>query len=108
MRLSLAVAVSLLSSCAMAQVSVEESATKAELVDGHTTVSLALKNRSTKPLDVQIRLRWLSPKGTVEGETSRNTTLAPGDSAVSISQPLPEKSDPLVEQLEPARFVVEQ
>src|ERR1700722_20047930 len=99
MRLSLAVAVLLSSICALAQVSVVEPATRAELVGGHTTISLAVKNGASQALDVRIRLRWLSPAGKVDGETLRNASLPPGESAVSILHPLPGKCDPLVERL---------
>ncbi|HEY3739906.1 MAG TPA: MG2 domain-containing protein [Bryobacteraceae bacterium] len=77
-----------------------EPQTRAELVDGRTTISLALKNSTSKPVDMRIRLRWLNPAGAVDGEISRNITLTPGDSAVSIPHPLPAKCDPLVERLE--------
>jgi hypothetical protein len=100
MRLSLAVAVLQCSISASAQVSVVEPATRAELVDGHTTISLAVKNGASRALDARIRLRWLSPTGKVDGETSRNASLAPGESAVSIIHPLCEKCDPLLERLE--------
>ena len=77
-----------------------EPATRAELIDGRTTISVAIKNSTTKPLDVRIRLRWLSPTGTVDGEVSRSASLTPGHSAVSIPHPLPQKGDPLVERLQ--------
>ncbi len=77
-----------------------EPATRAELVDGRTAISVAMKNGTSKPLDVRIRLRWLSPSGAIDGETSRNASLTPGDSTVSISHRLPEKCDPLVERLQ--------
>ncbi|MCC7157564.1 MAG: carboxypeptidase regulatory-like domain-containing protein [Bryobacterales bacterium] len=99
MRHSFAVAL-LLSSYAPAQVSVVEPTTRAELVDGHTTISVALKNATSKTLDVRIRLRWLSPNGVVDGETSRNATLPSGASTLSIPHPLREKRDPLVERLQ--------
>src|SRR5579871_941298 len=99
MRLLLA-AVLLGSSCVLAQVSVIEPATHAELVDGHTTISVALKNGLPKAVDAHIRLRWLSPDGKVEGETLRDVSLVPGSSRVSITHPLCEACDPLVERLE--------
>jgi hypothetical protein len=100
MRLPLAVGVLLCSIRSLAQVSVVESATRAELVDGHTTISLAVNNRSTKALDVSIGLRWLSPADKVDGQTWRNASLPPGESAVSIAHPLSEKCDARVERLE--------
>jgi hypothetical protein len=70
------------------------------LVDGHTTISLAVKNRAPRTLNVQIELRWLSPGGKVDGKAQRDFTLPPGDSSVSIPHPLCEKCDPMVERLE--------
>ncbi len=100
MRLSFAVAVLLYSSRALAQVSVVEPATRAELVNGRTTVSVGLRNGTSKAIDVRIRLRWLSPAGAIDGESSRDATLNPGDSTVPIRHPLSEKCDPLVERLQ--------
>jgi hypothetical protein len=100
MRLPLAVGVLLCSFRALAQVSVVESATRAELVDGHTTISLAVNNRSKQALDVRIGLRWLSPDDKVDAQIWRDASLKPGESAVSIALPLTEKCDALVERLE--------
>jgi MG2 domain/Macroglobulin domain MG3 len=85
---------------AVAQVSVVEPATRAVLVDGHTTISLTLKNRAPQALDVRINLEWLSPYGKVDGRAQRDFTLPPGDSPVSILHPLCDKCDPLLERLE--------
>src|ERR1017187_4652929 len=100
MRSSLAVGVLLCSIHALAQVSVVEPATRAELVDGHTTISLAVNNRAPKALDVRIELRWLSPAGYVDGKMWQNASLPPGASALSIVHSLPKERDPLAERLE--------
>ena len=100
MRLSLAAGVLLWSIHGLAQVSVVEPATRAVLVDGHTTISLAVENRAPKALDVSIRLQWLEPGGKVERETLHNASLPAGASSVSIAHPLPAECDPLVERLE--------
>jgi hypothetical protein len=100
MRLSLAAGVLLWSIHGLAQVSVVEPATRAVLVDGHTTISLAVENRAPKALDVRIRLQWLDPEGKVERETLHSASLPPGASAVSIAHPLPAECDPLVERLD--------
>jgi hypothetical protein len=84
----------------MGQVFVVEPATRAVLVDGQTTISLAMKNDGPSPVDVRINLQWLNPDGHVDLDTLRSATLPPGESSVSISHPLPEKSDAIVERLE--------
>ena len=100
MRLSLAFAVLLCATHAVAQVAVVEPATRAELLDGQTTISLALNNRTSRAIDVRINLQWLNPDGQVDGKAQRDFTLPPGDSAVSIPHPLSAKCDPIVERLE--------
>src|SRR4051812_945117 len=100
MRLSIGLVLLLWPSYTSAQVAVVDSATRAELVDGRTTISVALKNTSTKTQDVRVRLRWLSPTGTIDRETWGNASIRPGDSTLSITHPLDAKSDPLMERLE--------
>ncbi|HYZ83696.1 MAG TPA: MG2 domain-containing protein, partial [Bryobacteraceae bacterium] len=100
MRLSTALALFLCSMNALAQLSVVEPATRAVLVDGHTTISLAFNNLGPQTVDVRVSLQWLSPDGQVDGKGQRDVTLPPGNSAVSIPHPLCDKCDPLVERLE--------
>ncbi len=104
MRLTLAVGLLLCSVDAVAQVSVVEPATRAVLVDGRTTISLAVRNDASQALDARIRLRWLNPAGEVNGETWRNATLPRGESAVSIAHPLCRKCEPMAERLEYAVY----
>lgn len=85
---------------ALAQISVDESATRAELVDGRTSIALALQNSGSTAADVRIRLRWLSPRGAIDRETWRDATLAPGSSKLTIPHPLTAKCEPLVERLQ--------
>jgi hypothetical protein len=100
MWLRAALALLLCSMNTVAQVSIVEPATRAVLVDGHTTIWLTLKNRALQAVDSRIDLEWLSPEGQVHGKAQRDVTLPPGDSAVSIPHPLCEKCDPLLERLE--------
>jgi hypothetical protein len=100
MRLSLAAGALLCSIQAVGQVSVVEPATRAVLVDGHTTISLAFENRAPNGLDVRIRLHWLDAEGKVERETLHSASLPAGASSVSIAHPLPADCDPLVERLD--------
>lgn len=100
MRLSPAFALLLSSIGAAAQVSIVEPATRAILVDGHTTISFALKNRLAQAVDIRINVRWLGPDGHVESGAQRDFSLPPGDSVVSIPHPFCEKCDPLTARLE--------
>src|SRR5579871_6908926 len=90
----------LLSSIGAAQIAVLEPATRAVLVDGHTTISLTLKNQATQAVDVRINLRWLAPDGDIGSSTQRDFSLPAGDSVVSIPHPLCEKCAPLLTRLE--------
>src|SRR5947208_2799712 len=84
----------------LAQVSVDESSTRARLVEGKTTVSLALRNSLPKSLDAQIELQWLSPGNERLRFERRSVVVTPGSSSVEIRLPLSERYDPLLDRLQ--------
>jgi len=88
-----------LSAPAFCQISVREEATRAHLVDGKTTISFALRNTESKPLDAIILLEWLGPAGERHGYERRALPIQPGESSAEIPLPLPDKKDPLLERL---------
>ncbi|HYL79028.1 MAG TPA: hypothetical protein VEU96_32860, partial [Bryobacteraceae bacterium] len=47
-----------------AQISVDESSTRATLVHGATTVSVAIRSYLTKPVEGRVDLEWLDTDGT--------------------------------------------
>src|SRR2546425_11445460 len=97
----------LLAACALAacatayaQLSVDETATRAKLVDNATSVSLALTNQFGKPVDVRIDLQWLDTEGVRRGRAQVPYTAPPGKSAADVRLPLTEKDDdPLLYRL---------
>ena len=82
-----------------AQVSVLEEATRAELIDGHTSISLRVKNTTAVTLKAQIELTWLSSDGKIDGRIRREADLSPGESSISMPHPLPAKAEGLTERL---------
>src|ERR1700680_4435307 len=98
-RLPLAVCVLGCAFSAYAQVSVRASASKARLVNGKTTISLALSNTAAKPLDVIILLEWLGPDDKRHDFARTATPVVPGNSSVELVLPLSDKFDPLLERL---------
>jgi hypothetical protein len=86
-------------SAAVAQISVREVATRAHLVEGKTSVSLALKNMGAQPLDAIILLEWLGKSGERHAFERRTLAIQPGESSIEFPMPLPPKSDPLFERL---------
>ena len=85
--------------CALAQVTVQESSTRAHLVDGKTTISLALRNGSAAALDTSLELEWLAPDNETRGPQRRKLEVQPGDSVIEVPLPLSEKYDPLFDRL---------
>lgn len=69
---------------AFAQISVDESATRARLVNNGTTVSLAIDNRLGKPVDTRIDLQWLDPAGANRGQAQHTFTAPPGASTLDV------------------------
>src|SRR5437867_4294913 len=91
-----------LAACAIdyAQVSVDETATRAKLIDNATSVSLALTNQFGKPVDVHIDLEWLDAKGVRRGRAQVPYTAPPGKSAAEARLPLMARdNDPLLYRL---------
>jgi hypothetical protein len=67
--------------CAFAQITVDETATRARLVNGVTTVSLALKNSAPQAVQTEIELEWLDTKGARCRTASLRHSAPPGVSA---------------------------
>lgn len=84
----------------IAQVSVDESATRARLVHHTTTVSLAVRNNLNKPLQARMDLEWLDPDGRRCGNNRQSTwTAPPGDSTFETELPLSDQGNPLMYRL---------
>lgn len=83
----------------LGQVSVREGSTRAHLVDGKTTISLALTNTASKPLEAIVLLEWLDPDDHRDDFARRAAPIPPGESVLEIPLPLSEKFDPLLERL---------
>ena len=88
-----------LSVSGLGQVAVREDATRARLVEGKTTISLALRNTSAAAFGANVSLQWLSPSGTVDRDARQTIAIPPGESVVEMPLPLPEKRDALFERL---------
>jgi hypothetical protein len=84
----------------LAQVSVDEPSTRAHLVEGKTTVSLALRNSSPQSLDARVELQWLGSGNEKRGFERQSVLVPPGRSSVEIKLPLSEISDPLMNRLQ--------
>ncbi len=85
--------------CALAQVTVQESSTRAHLVDGKTTISLAIRNGSTQALHARLELELLAPDNQSRGLERRSPQIQPGDSVIEVPLPLSGKYDPLFDRL---------
>src|SRR6266498_3893712 len=94
-------AVSALVFCATAsaQITVDESATRAKLVNQSTSVSLAIRNHFAKPIDTRIELEWLDPEGIRRARVQFPFTATPGSSVAETALPLTGKDDPLFYRL---------
>jgi MG2 domain len=84
---------------ASAQVSVREPATTARLVNNKTTISLAVTNTASQPLNVIVLLELLGPDDRRHDFARVATVIAPGDSSLDIPLPLSDQFDPLLERL---------
>jgi hypothetical protein len=82
-----------------AQVSVDESSTRAKLVNGVTTVVVAIRSSLTKPVEGRADLEWLDTDGTVRGMAHAMATFPPGASNVEAKLPISDQGNPLFYRL---------
>lgn len=85
----------LLCATASAQITVDEKATRARLINNSTSVLLAILNQFAKPVDTRVELAWLDPQNVRHGHTQFNFTAQPGASFATAALPLTPKGDPL-------------
>lgn len=84
---------------AYAQVTVDEGSTRARLVDGHTTVSLSLKNDLPAPIAVSADLEWIDATDARVARARFLYTAPPGNSATDVALPLPADGNALLYRL---------
>ena len=81
--------------CVRAQISVDETATRARLVNGSTTVTVAIQNALSTPAEGRVDLEWLDPDGVALIQGHAVATFPPGNSPVDVKLGLPRQRDPL-------------
>jgi hypothetical protein len=77
-------------SAAHAQLFVDEASTRARLVDGKTSVSLAIDNQSGRAVAVRINLEWVDPSDSVRSAWQLVQTVPGGKSTANAALPLKE------------------
>lgn len=82
-----------------AQISVDESSTRATLVNGATTVGVAVRSTLTKPVEGRVDLEWLDTDGAVRSLAHATATFPPGASSVLVKLPIPSTGNPLFYRL---------
>ncbi|HSB14130.1 MAG TPA: MG2 domain-containing protein, partial [Bryobacteraceae bacterium] len=80
---------------ASAEITVDENATRAKLVNNSTWVFLAIHNQFEKPVDTRVELEWLDPENTRRGRTQFAFTAKPGSSIAEAALPVNPTDDPL-------------
>jgi hypothetical protein len=84
---------------AYAQVTVDEGSTRAKMVNGHTTVSLSLKNELTAPIAVSADIEWIDAGDARVARARFLYTAPPGNSATDAALPLPADGNALLYRL---------
>jgi hypothetical protein len=93
-------AIALVACCtARAQLLVDEAHTRAMLVNGKTSVSLALDNESGRAVAARIDLEWVDPKDSIRSAWQLHQTVPPGKSAADAGLPVQEKDAALFYRL---------
>jgi hypothetical protein len=67
---------------------VDESATRVDIDNGKTVVSLAVENTAGRSLAAAIELEWLDPRNISVAEIERSETIKPGASVLRFHLPL--------------------
>jgi hypothetical protein len=78
---------------ARAQVLLDESGTRATLVQDRTAISITVENKRTETFDATVRFQWLDPRDVVLSSIERHSTITPGSSRVRFALPLPANSE---------------
>lgn len=85
--------------CVRAQVAVEEDETRARLVNGFTTVAVAIRNFAAKSFEGRVDLEWLDTAGAERNKGFALATFPPGRSVVDIPLRIPTPAKPLFYRL---------
>src|SRR5580704_16852567 len=88
-----------LCAAAHAQLTVDEHATRARLVDGATAVSVALQNSFARSVDIRVQLEWIDTKDQLRQRAQLTRTVPAGHSTIDAALPIHDGNDALFYRL---------